>query len=86
MMKRYEESISACKKALEMNPRMLSVHITLAMAYSSLGKMEEASEAASKVLKFSPNFAVEHFARALPYKYEEDRVVMAEALHKAGLK
>ena len=86
MMKRCEDSISACKKALELNPRMLSAHITLAMAYSSLGKMKEASEAASKVLRLSPNFSVEHFAKALPYKHEEDRVFMADALRKAGLK
>jgi len=86
MMKRYEESISACRKALELNPRMLSAYIALTMAYSSLDKMKEATEAASEVLRLSPNFSVEHFAKALPYKYEEDRVFMIDALRKAGLK
>ena len=86
MMRRYEESISATKRALEKNPRMLSAHITMAMAYSSLDEMNEADKAVSEVLKLSPNFTVEYFAKALPYKYEEDRVFMVEALRKAGLK
>jgi len=86
MMKRFDDSISDCKKALQKNPRMLSAHLTLAMAYSSLDRMEEAHEAASDVLKVSPNFSVEHFARALPFKHEEDRSFMADALRKAGLK
>jgi len=86
MMGRFEESISTCKKALEGNFRNLAAHLTLAMAYSSSDKMDEARAAASDVLKISPNFSVEHFATALPFKYEEDRVFMADALRKAGLK
>jgi hypothetical protein len=34
----------------------------------------------------SPNFSVEHFAKALPFKHEEDRVFMVDALRKASLK
>jgi adenylate cyclase len=86
MMRRYDDSISACKKALQKNSRILSGHITLAMAYSSSDKMEEAHAAASDVLRINPNFSVEHFAKALPFKHEEDRVLMVEALRKAGLK
>jgi len=56
------------------------------MAYSSLDRIEDARAAASEVLKLSPNFSVEHFARAMPYKNETDREFMAEALRKAGLK
>jgi adenylate cyclase len=86
MMRRYQESISACKKALQGNPRSLAAHLTLAMAYSSSDKMDEAREASSEVLKLSPNFSVEHFAKSLPYKNEADREFMADALRKAGLK
>ena len=86
MMGRFEESIVACKKALEQNPSHLASHVTLAMAYSELGKMEEAGEAASEVLKISPNFSLKDFEKALPYKHEEDRVSMINALRKAGLK
>jgi adenylate cyclase len=86
MMRRYEDSISACKKALEGNFRNLAAHLTLAMSYSSSDKMDEARAAASDVLRISPNFFVEHFERALPFKNEADRDFMADALRKAGLK
>ncbi len=86
MMRRYEDSISVSKKALERLPKALPVHITLAMAYSSLNMMEEARAAASDVLKINPNFSLEHFAKAQPYKYEEDRDHIIDALRKAGLK
>jgi adenylate cyclase len=86
MMRRFEDSISASKKALEHIPRALSAHINLAMAYSSLNKMDEARLEASEVLKLSPNFSVEQFANVLPFKFEDDRAFMADALRKAGLK
>jgi len=86
MMRQYDDSISVCKKALEGNFRNLAAHLTLAMAYSSSDKMDEARAAASDVLRISPNFSVEHFAKALPFKNEADRDFMADALRKAGLK
>jgi adenylate cyclase len=86
MMRRYDDSISACKKALEGHFRNLPAHLTLAMAYSSSDKMDEARAAASDVLKVSPNFPLENFAKALPFKNEQDRVFMVDALCKAGLK
>jgi len=86
MMRRFEDSISASKKALEHIPRALSAHINLAIAYSSLNKMDEARLEASEVLKLSPNFSVELFANVLPVKFEDDRAFMADALRKAGLK
>lgn len=86
MMGRSEESISACEKAIEQNPSHLASHVTLAMAYSELGKVDKAGEAASEVLKISPNFCLENFAKALPYKHKEDRIAMINALRKAGLK
>ena len=86
MMRRFDESIAVCKKAVERNPRSVATHIVLAMAYSSLGKMEEAHEAASQVLKLNPNFSLEDFAKAQPNKHEEDRIFGMDALRKAGLK
>jgi hypothetical protein len=56
------------------------------MAYSSLDRMDEAHAAASEVLKLSPNFSVDDFAKALPYKNEAVREFMVDALLKAGMK
>ncbi len=78
--------LSVFKKAVERNPRSLATHLSLAAAYSWLGKMEEAQEAASQVLKLNPNFSLEDFAKAQPNKHEEDRIFGMDALRKAGLK
>jgi len=86
MMKRHDEAINACRKAVEMNPRHMPSWIVLVMAYSSLDRMEDARAAAAEVLNLSPNFSVEPFAKAMPYKDEEPRKLMADALRKAGLK
>jgi TolB-like protein/cytochrome c-type biogenesis protein CcmH/NrfG len=86
MMRRHEEAIEACRKSIGIRPRNLAAWVTLVMAYSSLDRMEEARTAASEVLKISPNFSVEDFAKATPYKNEADREFMADALRKAGMK
>jgi adenylate cyclase len=88
MMGRHEEAIAACRKSLELSRGRggLAAWLTLVMAYSSLDRMDEARAAASEVLKLSPNFSVEHFAKALPYKNEPDREFMVDALRKAGMK
>jgi adenylate cyclase len=86
MMGRHEEAIEACKKVVGMHPRNMPAWLVLTMAYSSLDRMEEARAAASEVLKLNPNFSVEPFAKAMPYKIEENRKIMADALRKAGMK
>jgi TolB-like protein/cytochrome c-type biogenesis protein CcmH/NrfG len=86
MMKRHEDAIQALRKSIEINPKQMPAWVALTMAYSSLDRMEDARAAAAEVLKRSPNFSVEHFVKAMPYKDEEPRQFMADALRKAGLK
>jgi len=86
MMRRHEEAIVILKEVVQRYPRAFAAHITLAMAYSALDRLDEARAAASEVLKLIPNFSVDDFEKTLPYKNEADRVFMADALRKAGLK
>jgi TolB-like protein/cytochrome c-type biogenesis protein CcmH/NrfG len=86
MMGRYEEAIEALRKSLGIKPRNLAAWITLVMAYSSLDRMEEARAAAAEVLKLNPNFSVEPFSKAMPYKNPETAKFMVDALRKAGMK
>jgi len=86
MMGRNEEAIEALRKSLEISQRNMPTWVALTMAYSSLDRMEDARAAASEILKMNPNFSVEDFARAMPYKNAETAKVMADALRKAGLK
>jgi len=86
MMRRHEEAIETCNKVIQLSPRNLPSNINLAVAYSELDHMEEAREAADKVLKMHPNFSMDSFEKTLPYKNKADRDLYVNGLRKAGLK
>ena len=83
---RPEEAIAAFKKTIELSPKNLSAYIGLAIAYSSVGRIEEARLTAAQILKLQPSFSVTHFARMLPYKDEAYKDFILNGLQKAGLK
>jgi|Deesub1362A_J573_1020465.scaffolds.fasta_scaffold00689_17 TolB-like protein/Tfp pilus assembly protein PilF len=82
----FEKAIAICNKALDQNPNDLVGRITLAIAYSSLGREEEARAEAAEVLRINPKFSVEYASKTWPYKNQADRDLVFGALRKAGLK
>ena len=64
----YEKAIAICKKALHQNPNDLVGRITLAIAYISLGREEEARTEAAEVLRIHPKFSVEYASKTWPSK------------------
>jgi adenylate cyclase len=85
VMRQHEDATATCKRVLEVNPKYLPAYYQLAVAYSSLNLMEEARDAASKILNYNPNFTVENFAKGLPYKKQADIDLLVNGLRKAGL-
>ena len=86
VMRRHEEAIATCKIVIDLSPKYAPAYFQLALAYSSLDQMDEARAAASGILKIYPNFSVEDFVKAIPYKKEADRDLLIDGLRKAGLK
>jgi len=82
----FEKAIAICKKALPENPNDFVGRITLTIAYSSLGREEEARSEATEVLRIDPNFTLEYALKTWPYKNQADRDLVFGALRKAGLK
>jgi len=82
----YEKAISICKEALHKNSDDLVGRIALVIAYSSLGRKEEANAEAAEVLRISPKFTVAHAEKTWPYKNQADKDFVISALRKAGLK
>jgi adenylate cyclase len=82
----FEKAIAICKKALPKNPDDLVGRVTLATAYCSLGREEEALAEAAEVLRIHPKFTVEYASKTWPYKNQADRDLVLNALRKAGLK
>jgi adenylate cyclase len=85
MMRRHEEAIETCKKVIELAPRSLPSYINLAVAYIELDQMDEAREAADKVLKINPNLSLVSLEKSLPYRNKADRDLIVNGLRKAGL-
>jgi len=85
VMRQHEDAIATCKKVLEVNPKYLPAYYQLAVAYSTLNRMDEARGSASEILKKNPNFTVENWAKGLPYKKQADIDLLMTGLRKAGL-
>jgi Tfp pilus assembly protein PilF len=88
MTGRFEEAVSALKKALQRAPDNVLAHIHLTCTYSLMGQEKEARAEAEEVLRINPNFSLDHFARTTLRSYQDqseiDKVV--NAMRKAGLK
>jgi len=86
MTGRYEEAIEALNKALLVNPDYLWSHVELAVAYISLDRQEEARAQVAEILRISPKFSLEDYAKTTLYKNPADAERGIDALRKAGLK
>jgi adenylate cyclase len=82
---RYDEAVAIFKKLIRREPDHLPAHLGLAATYVMVGRMEEARAEAAEVLRIDPQFSVERFAKAMPYKQKMiDQLV--ESWRKAGLR
>jgi adenylate cyclase len=82
-----DEAITWGEKAVRREPNSLSARLFMAAFYSRAGRDEEARLEAAEVLRISPKFSLEKFAKYVTYKNQEDveRTISAP-LRKVGLK
>jgi adenylate cyclase len=86
LMEQYDKAIPPLKRVLTRNPDHISAHLTLALAYSELGREEEARAEVAEALRIDPHYSLETLRQSAPSK---DRALMErhmEALRRAGLK
>jgi adenylate cyclase len=83
---RYDEALTAYKKALQLNPNDIFAHLGLAGLFVLLGREEEARAEAREVLRIHPKFSLDHFAKTLGFKDQSIVDQRVESLRKAGLK
>jgi adenylate cyclase len=65
---RYEEAIAYLQKFLRHRPTFLYTHLTLAAAYSELGRETEARTEAAEVLRLNPHYSLEVMRQREPIK------------------
>jgi adenylate cyclase len=83
---RYEEAVSAFKKALQRSPDNIFAHIYLAACYIIMDRDKEAHAEAAEVLRVNPKFSLDYFAKTLQYKDQSVTNNLINACRKAGLK
>ena len=84
--KRFEEAVSAYKKAIQREPNNIFAHLNLAGTYIMMGRETEARAEAAEVLRINPKFTLEFWAKVLPYKDRSISDNLISVLRKAGLK
>ena len=78
---RYEDAMSAARLAVQVGPNFSYSHLVLAACFARLDRIDEAKEAAARVLECQPDFTIGGFD--LPT--EEVRATFVPALRMAGL-
>jgi len=86
VMGRFEEAVSAYNKALQRAPDNIFAHLGLAATYIIMGREQEARAEAAEILRISPKFSVDSYAKRLTYKDQSVIDNYVDALRKAGLK
>ena len=80
-----EEAVKSCEEGLKRAPDGMIVHFMATTVFSACGKEKEARKAAKELLRISPKFSADSFAKRLPQRYQKDKDRITEALRKAGL-
>ena len=86
LLGRYDEAISAGKKASYKEPSNVFARIGLAATYAVAGREKDARAEGEEVLRIDPNFSLEHFVSMLPHKNQTATERSFDNLRKAGLK
>ncbi len=86
MAGRFEEAVSAYKKALQLSANNIFPHIGLAVTYIQVGREKDARVEGAEVFRLNPKFSLDSFAKTLSYKDQSVTDNFVDALRKAGLK
>jgi adenylate cyclase len=82
-LRRFDDAVAICKKALRQNPLFGATHCGLASALAHLGRDAEAREAADRLLQVDPAATIAGFIGR--GRSQTNSKVLIEGLRKAGL-
>jgi adenylate cyclase len=87
MTGKFEEAVSAFKKAIQRVPDNIIARYNLAATYSMMGREKEARAEAAEVLRINPKFSLDLWAKRgrQIYKDESEIDKLVDAMRKAGL-
>jgi TolB-like protein/Flp pilus assembly protein TadD len=85
MKGQYDKALAEIKKSTQVAPNWWGNYLMMAVNYAFMDRQEEAAAAAKKVLELNPNFSVEPYLKAMPYKNPAEIKIVIDAMRKAGL-
>ena len=85
MLSRYDDAISAFKKATSISPESPYYHSYLAATYFLAGREKEARAEAKKAMEIDPKFSSEACRKGQLYKDPDYLNRIIDAMRKAGL-
>jgi adenylate cyclase len=65
---RFEEAVSAYKKAIQLSPNNIFAHFNLAVTFIWMDREQEARAEAAETLRINPKFSLDWLAKASAYK------------------
>jgi adenylate cyclase len=83
---RYEEAVSALKKAIQLVPDHIFAHILLAGVYIMMSREKEARAETAEVLRINPKYSLDYHVKVMPYKDQSQNDKIVDTYRKAGLK
>jgi len=88
MTSKFEEAVSALRKAIQRAPDNIIAHYNLAATYSMMGREKEARAEAAEVLRINPKFSLDLWTKRGRQIYKDESEVdkLVDAMRKAGLK
>jgi len=85
ILRNYEQSISAGKKALSISPKWQTQRAGQIACYVEMGRMEEARAEAEELLRIDPKFTISGYEKIAPWKDSSVTERLVEAWRKVGL-
>jgi adenylate cyclase len=85
-MERYEEAMSALKRALTRSPDDFGAHLMLAFIYVEIGREEEARAHVAEALRINPQLSIALLEQIIPFKDTAIFERVGDHLRRAGLK
>jgi TolB-like protein len=83
-LERYAEAVEVERRAAQANPGFSNFHLLVAAALAKLGRIDEAREAAARVLALEPGFTISGYCAPLAMPESLSRP-LSDALRAAGL-
>ena len=79
----FDEAITECKKAIEINPNLAEVHSNLGVAYANKGMYDEAIAELEKAIEINPNYTTAHVNLAVAYYHKGEYSLAIKHCDKA---